>query len=133
MFIIVGSFMLLFLFFGDVFLGLLEGILFFNLILVFLFFICFLVGGYIGEFVLFLLSLLIVFLFCIFLIMLVVLFYIFVLVLLLFVEELLVYREDDFRGRFGKVIIVVLVDGFGEVVIEGIGGIILKLVVSFDN
>ncbi|MCI4170579.1 hypothetical protein MMJ17_21605, partial [Bacillus spizizenii] len=43
------------------------------------------------------------------------------------------YKEDDLRGRVGKVITAVPVDVYGVVVIEGIGGTISKSAVSFDN
>lgn len=131
--IIAGSLTLLFLFFGDVFAGLSEGIPFLNPTLVLSFFTCFSAGGYIGELVLPLSSLLIALSSCILSIMLVVLLHIFVLVPLSSAEESLAYREDDLRGRLGKVITAVPVDGFGEVVIEGIGGTISKSAVSFDN
>ncbi|MCY8128708.1 NfeD family protein, partial [Bacillus spizizenii] len=97
------------------------------------FFTCFSASGYIGELILPLSSLLIALLSCILSIMLVVLLHIFVLVPLSSAEESLVYKEDDLRGRVGKVITAVPVDGFGEVVIEGIGGTISKSAVSFDN
>ncbi|MCY8716356.1 NfeD family protein [Bacillus spizizenii] len=131
--IIAGSLTLLFVFFGDVFAGLSEGIPFLNPTLVLAFFTCFSASGYIGELILPLSSLLIALLSCILSIMLVVLLHIFVLVPLSSAEESLVYKEDDLRGRVGKVITAVPVDGFGEVVIEGIGGTISKSAVSFDN
>ncbi|MCY9369211.1 NfeD family protein, partial [Bacillus spizizenii] len=128
-----GSLTLLFVFFGDVFAGLSEGIPFLNPTLLLAFFTCFSASGYIGELILPLSSLLIALLSCILSIMLVVLLHIFVLVPLSSAEESLVYKEDDLRGRVGKVITAVPVDGFGEVVIEGIGGTISKSAVSFDN
>ncbi|KJJ41050.1 membrane protein [Bacillus subtilis] len=131
--IIAGSLTLLFLFFGDVFAGLSEGIPFLNPTLVLTFFTFFSAGGYIGELVLPLSSMFIALFSCILSIMLVVLLHIFVLVPLSSAEESLAYKEDDLRGRVGKVITAVPVDGFGEVVIEGIGGIISKSAVSFDN
>ncbi|MFP7234220.1 NfeD family protein [Bacillus subtilis] len=130
---IAGSLTLLFLFFGDVFSGLTEGIPFLNPTLVLAFFTCFSAGGYIGELTLPLSSLLIALLSCILSIILVTLLHIFVLVPLSSAEESLAYKEDDLRGRIGKVITAVPVDGFGEVVIEGIGGIISKSAVSFEN
>ncbi|NTU27284.1 hypothetical protein HPX95_14030 [Bacillus tequilensis] len=131
--IIAGSLTLLLLFFGDVLAGLSEGIPFLNPTLVLAFFTCFSAGGYIGELVLPLSSLLIALFSCILSIMLVVLLHVFVLVPLSSAEESLAYKEDDLRGRVGKVITAVPVDGFGEVVIEGIGGTISKSAVSFEN
>ncbi len=78
-------------------------------------------------------SLLLAFLSCILSIILVTLLHIFVLVPLSSAEESLAYREADLKGRVGKVITAVPVDGFGEVVIEGIGGTISKSAVSFEN
>ncbi|MCY9096331.1 NfeD family protein [Bacillus inaquosorum] len=131
--IIAGSLTLLFLFFGDVFAGLSEGIQLLNPTLVLAFFTCFSAGGYIGELTLPLSSLLLAFLSCILSIILVTLLHIFVLVPLSSAEESLAYREADLKGRVGKVITAVPVDGFGEVVIEGIGGTISKSAVSFEN
>ncbi|KAF1678436.1 NfeD family protein [Bacillus sp. SKDU12] len=131
--IIAGSLTLLFLFFGDMFAGMSEGIPLLNPTLSLAFFTCFSAGGYIGELALPLSSMLIAFLSCILSIMLVILLHIFVLMPLSSAEESLVYKEDDLRGRVGKVITAVPVDGFGEVVIEGIGGTISKSAVSFDN
>ncbi|CAM3751459.1 hypothetical protein DFO69_1083 [Bacillus subtilis] len=131
--IIAGSLTLLFLFFGDVFAGLSEGIPLLNPTLVLAFFTCFSAGGYIGELTLPLSSLLLAFLSCILSIILVTLLHIFVLVPLSSAEESLAYKEADLKGRVGKVITAVPVDGFGEVVIEGIGGTISKSAVSFEN
>lgn len=131
--IIAGSLTLLFLFFGDVFAGLSDGIPFLNPTLVLAFFTFFSAGGYIGELALPLSSMFIALFSCILSIMLVVLLHIFVLVPLSSAEESLAYKEDDLRGRVGKVITAVPVDGFGEVVIEGIGGTISKSAISFDN
>ncbi|MCY8782772.1 hypothetical protein MOD46_20405, partial [Bacillus spizizenii] len=84
------SLTLLFVFFGDVFAGLSEGIPFLNPTLVLAFFTCFSASGYIGELILPLSSLLIALLSCILSIMLVVLLHIFVLVPLSSAEESLV-------------------------------------------
>lgn len=130
---IAGSLTLLFLFFGDVFAGLSEGIPFLNPTLALAFFTCFSAGGYIGELILPLSHLLIALFSCILSIILVILLHFFVLVPLSSAEESLVYKEDDLRGRVGKVITAVPIEGFGEVVIEGIGGTISKSAVSFEN
>jgi membrane-bound ClpP family serine protease len=58
---------------------------------------------------------------------------IFVLIPLSSAESTLAYTEEDLKGRVGKVITSIPVDGFGEVIIEGIGGNISKSAVSFDN
>lgn len=58
---------------------------------------------------------------------------IFVLIPLSSAEESIVYKEEDLKGRIGKVITSIPVDGFGEVVIEGISGTIAKSAKSFNN
>jgi membrane-bound ClpP family serine protease len=58
---------------------------------------------------------------------------IFVLIPLSSAESTLAYKEEDLRGRVGKVITSVPVDGFGEVIIQGVGGNISKSAVSFEN
>jgi membrane protein implicated in regulation of membrane protease activity len=131
--IIAGSLTLLFLFFGDVFEGLLEGIPFLNPTLVLSFFTFFSASGYIGETVIPLSSMIIALLSCLLSVLLVIMLHLFVLVPLSSAEESLTYREDDLRGRLGKVITAVPVDGFGEVLIEGIGGTISKSAISFEN
>ncbi|UQZ47134.1 hypothetical protein M1D69_05625 [Bacillus sp. PK3-037] len=131
--IIAGSLTLLFLFFGDVFEGLSEAIPFLHPTLVLSFFTFFSASGYIGETVFPLSSLIIALSSCLLSVLLVILLHLFVLVPLSSAEESLTYREDDLRGRLGKVITAVPVDGFGEVLIEGIGGTISKSAISFEN
>lgn len=58
---------------------------------------------------------------------------VFVLVPLSSAEESLVYKESDLRGRIGKVITTIPVDGFGEVMIENASGRIAKPATSFDG
>lgn len=57
----------------------------------------------------------------------------FVLVPLSSAEKSLAYHEDDLIGRVGKVILTIPQDGYGEVLISGIGGNIAKPAKSFDN
>lgn len=130
--IIAGSLTLLFLFFGDVFEGLSEAIPLLHPTLVLSFFTFFSASGYIGETVS-PLSLIIALISCLLSVLLVILLHLFVLVPLSSAEESLTYREEDLRGRLGKVITAVPVDGFGEVLIEGIGGTISKSAISFEN
>lgn len=58
---------------------------------------------------------------------------VFVLIPLSSAEESIVYKEEDLKGRIGRVITSIPVDGFGEVVIEGISGTIAKSAKSFNN
>ncbi|WP_406589183.1 hypothetical protein [Bacillus atrophaeus] len=133
--IIAGSLTLLFVFFSDMFEGLLEAvpISFLNPALVLAFFTFFAASGYIGETAVPLSSPIIALFSSILSVLLVSLLHIFVLVPLSSAEESLTYREGDLKGRVGKVITAVPVDGYGEVLIEGIGGAISKSAISFDN
>ncbi|MCM3765828.1 NfeD family protein [Neobacillus niacini] len=58
---------------------------------------------------------------------------VFILVPLSSAEESLVYKESDLRGRIGKVITPIPVDGYGEVIIENASGRIAKPAKSFDG
>lgn len=58
---------------------------------------------------------------------------IFILVPLASAESSIAYSEEDLKGRIGKVITSIPTDGFGEVVIQGIGGTISKSAISFEN
>nr|WP_263324941.1 NfeD family protein [Neobacillus sp. Marseille-Q6967] len=58
---------------------------------------------------------------------------VFILIPLSSAEESLVYKESDLRGRIGKVITTVPVDGYGEVIIESISGRVAKPATSFDH
>lgn len=59
--------------------------------------------------------------------------YYFLLVPLKAAEVSLAYTEDSLGGQVGKVIVPIPVDGFGEVVIETVNGIISKRATGFDN
>lgn len=58
---------------------------------------------------------------------------VFILVPLSRAEATLAYSDEDLKGRVGKVIISIPIDGFGEVMIQGHGGNIAKSAVSFDK
>lgn len=58
---------------------------------------------------------------------------IFILIPLSQAEATLAYSDQDLKGRVGKVIVSIPVDGYGEVIIEGKGGNIAKSAVSFDD
>lgn len=62
-----------------------------------------------------------------------ILFNIFVLVPLKSAEVSLAYTEESLGGQVGRVIVPIPVDGFGEVVIETVNGLISKSAVSYDN
>ncbi|MBD0407794.1 NfeD family protein [Bacillus sp. 1021] len=133
--IIAGSLTLLILFFQDVFHGLSEAIpvSFVNPTLILSFLTIFSASGYIGEIATSLSNPVIALLSFVLSVFLVSLLYFFILVPLSSAEESLVYRESDLKGRIGRVITSVPKDGYGEVIIEGIGGAISKSAVSFDQ
>ncbi|AHZ17093.1 MULTISPECIES: NfeD family protein [Bacillus] len=133
--IISGSLTLLILFFQDVFHGLSEAIpvSFLNPALILSFLTIFSASGYIGEIAAPLSSSVIALLSFVLSVLLVSLLHFFVLVPLSSAEESLAYRETDLKGRVGRVITSVPKDGYGEVIIEGIGGAISKSAVSFDQ
>ncbi|KYC90323.1 MULTISPECIES: NfeD family protein [Bacillus] len=133
--IISGSLTLLILFFQDVFHGLSEAIpvSFLNPALILSFLTIFSASGYIGEIAAPLSSSVIALLSFALSVLLVSLLHFFVLVPLSSAEESLAYRETDLKGRVGRVITSVPKDGYGEVIIEGIGGAISKSAVSFDQ
>lgn len=133
--IIAGSLTLLILFFQDVFHGLSEVIpfSFVNPTLILSFLTIFSASGYIGEIATPLSNPVIALLSFVLSVFLVSLLYFFILVPLSSAEESLVYRESDLKGRIGRVITSVPKDGYGEVIIEGIGGAISKSAVSFDQ
>ncbi|PIK31583.1 hypothetical protein CS954_07805 [Bacillus siamensis] len=133
--IIAGSLTLLILFFQDVFHGLSEVIpvSFVNPTLILSFLTIFSASGYIGEIATSLSNPIIALLSFVLSVFLVSLLYFFILVPLSSAEESFVYRESDLKGRIGRVITSVPKDGYGEVIIEGIGGAISKSAVSFDQ
>lgn len=48
-------------------------------------------------------------------------------------EESLSYTEDSLKGRVGKIIISIPLDGFGEIIINSKSGNISKPAASYDN
>jgi membrane-bound ClpP family serine protease len=58
---------------------------------------------------------------------------VFVLIPLSSAEESLVYRDEDLKGRIGKVITSIPEEGFGEVILEGKGGNIAMSARSFEE
>ncbi|MFD1780717.1 NfeD family protein [Fredinandcohnia salidurans] len=130
--VISGIGTLLFILFGDF----LEGIFpdsFLSPTLIFSFLTFLSASGYIFEKMLSFHSLLIFVISLVLALILVTLLNVFVLIPLSSAEESMVYREEELKGRIGKVITSIPIDGFGEVVIEGIGGTIAKSAKSFNN
>ena len=48
-------------------------------------------------------------------------------------EVSLAYTEESLGGQVGKVIVPIPVDGYGEIVIETVNGIISKRATGFEN
>lgn len=59
--------------------------------------------------------------------------YFFVLLPLKSAEVSLAYTDESLTGQVGKVIVPVPVDGFGEIVIESVNGIISKRAAGYEN
>lgn len=130
--IISGIGTLLFILFGDFLDGIFpEGFLSPTLIFSFLTFLS--ASGYIFEKIFSFHSFLIFIVSLVLALILVTLLNVFVLVPLSSAEESMVYWEEDLKGRLGKVITSIPVDGYGEVVIEGISGTISKSAKAFNN
>ena len=120
--IISGSLTLLILFFKMCFTAYRKPFLFhFKPCIDSVFLTIFSASGYIGEIAAPLSSPVIALLSFVLSVLLVSLLHFFVLVPLSSAEESLAYRETDLKGRVGRVITSVPKDGYGEVIIEGIG------------
>lgn len=133
--IIGGSLTLLYILLSDILEGLFEFIPdgYFNPTLVLSFFTFVSSTGYLFEKFIALNSLLILLISLVLSFTLVTLLNVFVLIPLSSAEASLAYTETDLKGRIGKVIISIPEAGFGEVVLNGIGGMISKSAISFDH
>ncbi|MGE7923522.1 hypothetical protein ACQKND_10065 [Viridibacillus arvi] len=131
--IIFAVCMVLFLFFGDVIDGVGEGIPFFNPAVILSFLTFFAAIGFIFESLTSFSSIVIIAFATIISTVLSVLLYFFILLPLKSAEVSMAYRDESLAGQIGKVIVPIPVDGFGEVVIETVNGLISKRAVGFDN
>lgn len=59
--------------------------------------------------------------------------YFFVLLPLKSAEVSLAYTDESLTGQVGKVIVPVPVDGFGEIIIESVNGVISKRAAGYEN
>lgn len=131
--ILSGVITLFYLLFADVIEGAGEALGFFNPTTI-LAFITILAGsGYLFESLTSLSSILIPIFGAVIALIISFLLHFFILVPLKSAEESLVYTEESLGGRVGKVIIPIPADGFGEVVIESLSGMISKPAASYDN
>lgn len=131
--IISGCLIVLYIFFGDVLDAVSEGIPFLNPTLILAFFVFLSSSGYVLELVTSFPSLVILLISISFALIMDVLLNFFVLIPLASAEESLVLTEESLKGRVGKIIISIPEDGFGEVVIDGKGGMITRPATSYEN
>ncbi|MFC4322101.1 NfeD family protein [Litchfieldia salsa] len=133
--VIGGVLTFLYILFGDLLDGMFElvpdGILNPTLVLSFVTFTS--ASGYLFEKISTISSLIIFLISIVLSLILVTMLHVFVLVPLSSAEESLVYRDDDLKGRIGKVIISIPEEGFGEVILEGMGGNIAMSARSFEE
>ena len=61
------------------------------------------------------------------------LFYFFLLIPMRSAEATLAYTDESLEGQVGRVIVPIPLDGFGELVIEGVSGVISKRAASFHQ
>ncbi|TQR21848.1 NfeD family protein [Psychrobacillus vulpis] len=59
--------------------------------------------------------------------------YYFILIPLSSAEVSTAYTDESLQGQVGKVIVPIPTDGFGEIVIETVNGVISKRAVGYDN
>ena len=59
--------------------------------------------------------------------------YFFVLLPLKSAEVSLAYTDESLTGQVGKVIVPIPVDGFGEIIIESVNGVIAKRAAGYEN
>ncbi|RDU37768.1 hypothetical protein DRW41_08060 [Neobacillus piezotolerans] len=131
--IIAGALTLLYVLFSDLLSGLLDSFDFLNPVLLFSFITFLSAGGFILEKVTALSSLVILLISAGISAILVTLLNVFVLVPLSQAEASLSYNDSDLRGRIGKVITSIPVNGYGEVMIDSISGRIAKPASSYDG
>jgi len=130
-----GILTLLYILFGDILEGVAEvspdGFLNPTLVLSFITFLS--ASGYLFEKLSAIHNLIIFVISIVIALILVILLNVFVLIPLSSAEESLAYKEEDLKGRIGKVIISIPDDGFGEVVLEGKGGTIAMSAKGFQD
>ncbi|MBK3494610.1 NfeD family protein [Viridibacillus sp. YIM B01967] len=131
--IILAICMVLFLFFGDVVDGIGEGIPYFNPAVILSFLTFFAAVGFIFESLTAFSSIINMAIAVIISTVLSVLLYFFILLPLKSAEVSMAYTDESLAGQIGKVIVPIPIDGFGEVVIETVNGLISKRAVGFDN
>jgi len=131
--IIVGCITILYLLFSELFDGFFEGIPFVDPAVILSFITITSAGGFLLEKFTSMSDLFIFFIACIISAIISSLIYFFILVPLKSAEVSLAYTEESLGGQVGKVIVPIPVDGYGEIVIETVNGIISKRATGFEN
>lgn len=131
--IVVGCFTVVYLFFSDMLDGAFEGIPFFDPAVILSFITITSASGYLFEKFTQLSSILILIISCIISAIISLLLYFLILVPLKSAEVSLAYTEESLGGQIGKVIVPIPQDGYGEIVIETVNGIISKRATGLDN
>lgn len=131
--IVIGSCTILYFVFADLADGIAEGIPFFDPAVILSFISITAASGYLLErftsltsFVAFVIALVIAAIFT-------ALLYFFLLVPLRSAEVSLVYTDASLEGQTGRVIVPIPLDGFGEIVIESVNGVISKRAASYQG
>ncbi|MGE6489482.1 hypothetical protein [Paenisporosarcina sp. NPDC076898] len=131
--LIAGAATILYVFFGDVAEGIGEGIPFLNptVLMAFITFVS--ATGYVLEVSTIWGSWIVLFTSLVAGVVLDNLLYIFILLPMSSAEVSMAYTDESLAGLVGKVITPIPTDGYGEIVIETVGGLINKRAVGYDN
>ena len=131
--IIIGCITVLYLFFGDLADVSVDGIPFLDPAVILSFITFTAAGGYFLERFTGLSSIIIIVIAFIVASLFTALLYYFLLIPLRSAEVSLAYTDESLEGQLGKIIVPVPIDGYGEMVIETVNGIISKRVASYHN
>lgn len=131
--IVIGSCTLLYLIFADLADGVAEGIPYFDPAVILTFISVTAASGYILERFTSIASIVAFIIALIIAAILTALLYFFLLVPLRSAEVSLVYTDASLEGQTAKVIVPIPIDGFGEIVIESVNGIISKRATSYHG
>lgn len=131
--ILSGILTILYLFFGDLLESIGEITPFFNPALILSFLTFFSASAYITEIASSLSPVLIIIISIVIAFILTSVLNLFVFIPMKSAEESLSYTEESLKGRVGKLILSIPLDGYGEIVIESKSGTISKPAASYDN
>nr|WP_026045571.1 hypothetical protein [Paenisporosarcina sp. TG-14] len=131
--LIVGAATILYVFFGDVIEGIDEGIPFFNPSVIMAFGTLVSATGYVLEVSTSWNSWFILIVSVVVGVILDILLYFFILLPMSSAEVSMAYTDESLAGQVGKVITPIPIDGYGEIVIETVNGLINKRAIGFDN